>query len=206
MQVKMGRLSRLALIFVVSMLASIASTGTLSKHSFSGHDLQGISKGDITHDGWVGEELRIAVSNFAGIGNRIALHFGHIRPGANEVPLVAISVCDGSWKNFEIGGAAPIKLSLPFGCSPLHLKIKSLRFFQPVTESKPRLLGTHLASVSINSWIGLPLVGWWLIAVVAGFFAGLGFFTRYVAQKSGLSSLVALTAIGILAGGMSCAL
>jgi 4-amino-4-deoxy-L-arabinose transferase-like glycosyltransferase len=202
MQVKLGRWSRLAIIVVCSVLASIVSTGKLSKHSFVGHDLQGISKGDITHDGWVGEELRIAISNFAGIGNRVALYFGHIRPGANEVPFVAISVCDRPWKEFEIGGTAPIKLALPFGCSPLHLKIKSLRFFQPATESKPRLLGTHLASVSVNSWIGLPLVDWWLIAVVAGFFVGLGFFTRYVAQKSGMSILVALGVVGALAGGL----
>lgn len=196
-----SRFLRLTLIAFFSVIISVFSTGYLSKGTFKDHDLHGLSRGELTHDGWIGSQVDIAIPDFAGLGNKVKLHLGHIRPGANEVPLVAVSLCGGPWRNFEIGGLAPVEIPIPFGCSPLQLRVKSLRFFYPATESKPRYLGTQLLAVSISSWVGVPIVRWWLVCAVAIFFGFLGYFISEVARKSGVDPRIALlSAVSICIG------
>lgn len=192
MQVELSRWMRWALVATFCFIASCVSTGMLSKHSFSGHDLHGISRGDLTHDGWIGRELQVAIPGFAGWGNRLAIRFGHLRPGADDAPLVSVSVCDGPWRNFEIGAPDPIGIVVPFGCSPLNLKIRSLRFFQPTTETKPRLLGTYLQEISVRSPLEIPFVSWWLVFSIALLYGVLGYLVQYIGERSGVSKYVTL--------------
>lgn len=187
-----SRFLRLTLIVFLAAVISVFSTGYLSKGTFKDHDLHGLSRGDLTHDGWIGAQLDVAIPDFAGFGNKVKLHLGHIRPGADEVPQVAVSLCGGSWQNYEIGGPGPLEIAIPFGCSPLHLSVKSLRFFYPATEKKPRRLGTQLRAVSISSWIGVPIVRWWLVFAIATFFGLLGYFISEVARRSGVPPRYAL--------------
>jgi hypothetical protein len=154
---KKQNLGGLVTLALLTALIGIAVAGHLSKSRYSGQDLKRISTGQLSHDGWVGQEARISIEGFSNGLNSVVLTFSPTRPGARELARVALSVCGSPEREFEIGSASPVSLSLPSGCSPAVVSIRGLNFFTPPNEKTPREVSAQLLSVRVRSVLSLPI-------------------------------------------------
>jgi 4-amino-4-deoxy-L-arabinose transferase-like glycosyltransferase len=192
--------SRLLLV-VCSIICAIVVAGRLSPNSFSGYDLQHVIDGDFSSDGWIGENVTIEVPGFASLVNSIELRFNPARPGATEAGRVAISVCNQAAREFVLESDAPIRISVPPGCTPIRASVRSLNFFTPLLEKNPRRLGAQLLGVSVVSPVGPPVVALDILCIVAVLLVAIALLTEFVASRAGIPGIpLGFAAVGIITG------
>ncbi len=150
-------LGGLVTLVLCAALIGMAVAGRLSRSRFAGQELKRVSTGQLSHDGWIGQEARLSIEGFSNGLNSLVLSFSPIRPGANERPRVGVSVCGAPEREIEIESIDPIVLPIPEGCSPAVVSVRGRNFFTPPNEKTPREVSAQLLSVRVRSFMGPPI-------------------------------------------------
>jgi hypothetical protein len=145
-------------LLLLAVLIAIGLAGYTADRVFQGSAAARMGEGQISSDGWVGEQFDFQVPGFIGGINTFKLRFNPQRPGASEPPKVSVSLCDAPAREYTITSGDPVVVSVPLGCSPLRVSLRSLNFFIPPHEKTPRELGVQLMGFEVSSLLGLPLV------------------------------------------------
>jgi hypothetical protein len=109
-------------------------------------------------------------------------------------------MCDAPAREYVVDSGEPIKVSVPFGCSPLRFSLQSLNFFVPPHEKTPRELGVQLLGFEVSSAFGLPFASAETLLAASCIILSLVFLSMVAAAQVGLRPMLmgALALLGIL--------
>lgn len=193
-------LSQCKFLIACAALVGVFVAGSLSEHTFSGRRLNRIAIGGLSSDGWVGTEAQFSVPGVMAGLNSLEIAFNPVRPGAPEPPRVAIRICGSAEREIVVVSAEPIKLRIPYACSPVEVNVRGLNSFSPSNERDKRELSVQINSMRVSSMLSVPLVSPEMMAMVVSVVVSLVVLAMVIAAQLGVSpTLMGVVMLGVVA-------
>ncbi len=146
-----------ALVVVCALLTGAFWAGDTTPHLWSSRSVGSLADGDIDADGWIRSSATLTIPRLSSVGNYVEVVFNPVRPGAQESPQVAVSVCGGSESSITVTSPEPHRFVVPAGCSPISVSLRGVNFFVPSNEKTQRQLNAQILRLNVSSPLGFPV-------------------------------------------------
>jgi hypothetical protein len=193
MPIPLPRRTAATALFLISLVVAFLIGARISEHSFRGPSVNRLVTGGASSAGAIGQKTDLVVPGFLGRVNKIELKLEQARGGrAMNSSKIGISSCGGPEVEYIFSGSLVTRVPTRWFCSPFSLTLRDLNLVQSGDANDLATAPVKIASLSVISRLGIPVVDPPTTAVIWLFLIALFFLTGFGASRAGVSELACL--------------